>query len=438
MKKFVLLFLVLCVSLSLFGCNGMKSELIDYDEMVGGGGYYVEDAGGMIKIDGKPYGMIDAGVAGSFEGGGGNSHYERPAGLLTASAWDDNLHYSEWLDLFFVGQSEEENGKFANKYQKSGWGFNSLDRVTVKVVDKETQASVSGATVISYNNFGAVTFTARTNANGVAYLFPGTESGNIKVVSGEGAAETAFSSEERELALDISGSKDKENIIKLMFVVDVTGSMGDELSYLNNELIDIVKRVAASDKQTRIDLSLLFYRDHTDEVLFDYYDFLNVTDEQNLQLQLKNISKQRADGGGDYPEAVDEALAFALNREWGEENSTRLIFHILDAPSHESDENKARYLNAVSLAAEKGVRICPVLCSSADELCEFLVRQEAVYTGGTFIYLTNDSGYGNSHYDPEMPETTVEALNDLVVRLINGYHSGIFAEPVPWIKAEQQ
>ena len=83
-------------------------------------------------------------------------------------------------------------------------------------------------------------------------------------------------------------------------------------------------------------------------------------------------------------------------------------------------------------AAEKGIRVCPVLCSGADYLTEYVMRQAAIYTGGTFVFVTDDSGIGNSHHDPNLPNVTVEALNSLMVRLINGYHSGEFAEPIDW------
>lgn len=60
------------------------------------------------------------------------------------------------------------------------------------------------------------------------------------------------------------------------------------------------------------------------------------------------------------------------------------------------------------------------------------MREAAIYTGGTFIFITDDSGIGGSHHDPELPNATVELLNSLMVRLANGYHTGVFTEPVYW------
>ena len=95
-----------------------------------------------------------------------------------------------------------------------------------------------------------------------------------------------------------------------------------------------------------------------------------------------------------------------------------------------------RFEGAVVSAAKKGIRICPVLASGANDLCEYLARQSAIYTGGTFVWITNDSGIGGDHYDPDVKNAVVERLNDLLVRLINGYKTGIFADPVPYASQE--
>ena len=48
-------------------------------------------------------------------------------------------------------------------------------------------------------------------------------------------------------------------------------------------------------------------------------------------------------------------------------------------------------------------------------------RQFAILTGGTYVYLTDDSGVGNGHVEASTGDPEVEKLNDLVIRLINEY-----------------
>ena len=266
----------------------------------------------------------------------------------------------------------------------------------------------------------------------MAYLFTNTDAGTLSVISGEGSAETAFTADTRDLSVELTVSAAKLNIIELMLVVDVTGSMGDEIRFLKAELADVIGKICANDKDTVVNLALLFYRDKTDRQVFDYYDFKNATTKTGLAEQQSALADQRATGGGDYPEAVAEALELAVNKQWSSGTTTKIIFFVLDAPPHEEVEYRTKFNNAVKTAAEKGIRICPIICSGASTLTEYVMREAAIYTGGTFVFVTDDSGIGNSHHDPNLPNVTVELLNSLMVRLVKGYHTGVFEEPVYW------
>ncbi len=390
-----------------------------------GGGYdggYAGDYAG---------GVMEEGAGGEEAGLNSISEVVRPAGLITAGAWNDNDNYDMWKSLFAQAEDSSQEGKFYGYSSvENSWGFTSYNRIMVTVESGEEK--VAGAKVAAKDSEGELLFAGVTNANGVAYLFTDTQEGIIEVQSGAGNSQTEFTAENRNLVVEIEEANAKKNIIELMFVVDVTGSMGDELSYLNNEIADVVDKVAVTDENTQINLALLFYRDHGDEKVFQYYDFVDVTTEDGLSEQQAAIAAQRADGGGDYAEAVDEALELAIEKQWSGGETTKILFMVLDAPPHEGTSNQTTLYSAVIEAAKKGVRICPVLCSGADTLTEYTMRQASIYTGGTFVFVTDDSGIGNEHYDPQLPNVTIEALNSLMVRLINGYHSGEFAEPIDW------
>ena len=433
-KKLLTFFVMIAILLSLAGCAENEDS--------GGGEYYPSYYSGLIedvpshvaKTDAKTD-VANGEVMEEIEPEEGEEPSEETeeedleAGLITASAWDDNRYYSAWKELFAKGETEEKDGKFASFSESDRWGFDTVNRVSVTV--KNGEDVVTGATVTYYDEAQNM-YAAKTDARGVAYIFPSAEQGTVKVTVGDTSKTETFSVENRDLVVDIERENQKENVIKLMFVVDVTGSMGDELTYLQNELADVVNRVATENQGVRIDLAMLFYRDDDDDVKFSYADFVDVTNEQGLATQQAKLKEQYATGGGDFPEAVDEALELAVSKDWGDENSTKLIFHVLDAPPHDKEENRTRFTKAVNDAAKKGIRICPILCSGADTLCEYLVRQESITTGGTFVFITDHSGIGNPHYTPNLPNAVVEKLNDLMVRLINGYHTGTFADPVWW------
>ncbi|MEF9479208.1 hypothetical protein OWR28_17025 [Chryseobacterium sp. 1B4] len=46
------------------------------------------------------------------------------------------------------------------------------------------------------------------------------------------------------------------------------------------------------------------------------------------------------------------------------------------------------------------------------------MRTFALLTNGTYTFLTDDSGIGNSHIKPTIDSYEVEKLNDLLLRLI--------------------
>lgn len=386
------------------------------------------DSGGY----GGAVGVPEGGVGASSDTNGTNGpdkvepeQIQRPAGLITAGAHNDNEHYSDWLSLF-EQRDDGTNGKFFGYTGEYSWGFGSHNRIKVTV--KNGDVAFSGVKVTARGADTNSIFTAVTDASGVAYLFIDSNSGTV---SADGTS-AEFSSDERDILLELEAENNKLDVIDLMFVVDVTGSMGDELEYLKNEVADVINRVSASNEGAKINLALLFYRDAGDKEQFAYHDFTDVTNADGLRAVQTALSGQSATGGGDYPESVDEALELAMSKQWSSGASTKIIFHILDAPPHSTSADKTRYKAAVTKAAEQGIRICPILCSGSDYLTEYLTRQAAIHTGGTFVFITDDSGIGNSHHDPEIRDVTVEALNSLMVRLINGYHTGEFAEPVDW------
>ena len=215
-----------------------------------------------------------------------------------------------------------------------------------------------------------------------------------------------------------------------MLMIDTTGSMGDELEYIKAELYDVVERVAKADESLSIRVSVNFYRDEEDDYVVKYYDFR--TDINDCIAQLK---EQHADGGGDFPEAVHTALDNAVaGHKWREE-AVKICFIVLDAPPHSESEIQgvnAELLKTVKAAAEQGIRIIPVASSGVDGETEFLLRSYALMTGGTYVFITDDSGVGYGHKEAEVGEHTVEYLNECMIRIVCEYCGIYTGEKVPY------
>ena len=209
--------------------------------------------------------------------------------------------------------------------------------------------------------------------------------------------------------------------VDIAFVVDATGSMGDEIEYLKAEMDDIIGSIISSNKQLSIRTGAVFYRDNGDD-----YKTRTSPFSEDLNTTRRFIENQNAGGGGDFPELPDVALQAALNDlEWEEEARARLVFLVLDAPPHADEASLKRMKDAYSLAAAKGVKIIPVVSSGADQATEYLVRCGALYTNATSVFLTDHSGIGNSHIKPTTDSYEVKSLNfilkDIIQRSIEGH-----------------
>ena len=214
--------------------------------------------------------------------------------------------------------------------------------------------------------------------------------------------------------------------VDIAFVVDATGSMADEIEFLKLELEDVLKNTF--DKFNDLDLraSSVFYRDKGDEYVTRHVGF-----NTDLLKVLNFIKLQKADGGGDTPEAVEDALHTAIDSlEWSSTARTKLLFLVLDAPPNGGTQTEMFKLMA--RASAKGIRIIPIVCSGADKGTEFLMRSMALATNGTYVFLTDNSGVGGTHLKPTTDVFNVELLNNLLQRLISQalYVPGCSAKPI--------
>ena len=302
------------------------------------------------------------------------------AGRITAGEVNDFAKWKLWPNYL---QSTE-------KYQKT-WGIVPRERYTIQVMNK------AGYPVVNYpvqikDDKGNTLFQTLTDNTGKAELW------------GKEGHETLIVDEPCEAPEGVD----------VVFIFDATGSMGDELRYLQAEMKDVIARSKEATGGLAIRTGAVVYRDHGDE----YVTRLSrLTDD--IATTQAFIDKQSANGGGDYPEAVPEALMAALNSTgWSESARARVAFLILDAPCHEDSATLALLREQVLNAAALGVRLVPVVCSGIDDKTEFLLRAIALTINGTSFFLTDDSGIGLPHHKPTTDTLVVEHLNDMMVRTI--------------------
>ncbi len=335
---------------------------------------------------------------------------------LTCIAHNDNDHYYEWSELVY-----EYNGAF--NYFNVNFPLKTGNRLTV-YTEKDVYVEIS-----LLNDEKEVVYTSIPNVNGVCYLFPNWYSDSYKIsVKYYDDTNDEYIVDEfdiiKTLNLKFIKTPVKKEIIDIMFVVDTTASMDDELMYLKNEISDVIERVS-SFNSCDVNVAVLLYKDKGEIYETLYSEFTN-----NVQTQLDFLKNKIAYGGGDYEEAVDVAIEEAYSKSWSDKRSTKLLVHIGDAPAH--DENIDDWYNSVLNLCSKGIRLITVASSGINKKTEYLFRSMTLISNGTYVALTNHSGIGDEHMDSNVDvEVVIEYLDNCLVRLINGYHTGIFYDPIP-------
>ncbi len=358
---------------------------------------------------------------------------QEAAGQLTAGEWKDLDNWSFWNDL-------SKNTDY-NKYQKH-WSFFPQNRYAVQISGAQKQA-VSDATVYLLDKDGQTIWQTKTDNQGRAELWTGIFGGSeqverLKIESGDYQMTTRNIRLFTEAGINhytIPVACEQTPILDLMFAVDATGSMSDEIEFLKAELSDVLQRVAEENPDLSIRTSAVFYRDrdHDPAIQVEVSPF-----SDNSSEILKFISTQKAVGGNSTPEAVDLGLEAALQQTWSPRAVSRILFLILDAPPHHNDASNASIQKSIQQAAEQGIKIIPVSASGIDKSTEFLMKYFSIITNSTYTFLTDHSGIGDKHLKPTAKSYNVETLNELMLRLILENTEVKTCDPDIAVTAEEQ
>lgn len=343
--------------------------------------------------------------AGGTSGSGSGSGVE--AGQLTAGEWDDAANLS-WFEYMLDTQ-------FSNLRPR---GVLPLDGRMIATVTDEGGLPIAGATIEVVGTDRRVT----AGTDGRVLLLPGFDGGaRLRVTAPDGVTIETDASE----TLVVPGATGAAPAsLDLAFVVDATGSMSDEIQYLQAEIRSIAARVAVLHPDVSTRYGLVMYRDTGDDYVTRVYDF------SSLDPFHGNLLAQSAGGGGDYPEAAERAMHDAIAElGWRDGNVARVLFHVADAPPHDGEYSD--FLNAALSARTRGIRIFPVAASGVALEAEYLMRSSALATLGRYVFLTDDSGIGNSHEEPRIPCYRVELLATVLARTIDSELTGAYIAPSP-------
>ena len=332
---------------------------------------------------------------------------------VTAGVVDDNADFSAFL-------------AFRNRTRVEHRARDIRERYLLEVKDSRGRGVADAEVAVQATSGHAMW--ARTDAAGRVWLHPNafdpSRSQHYEVAARKDGRQssarlTRGQKSAVEVLLDARAAEPRARL-DLVFLVDATGSMADEIDKLKASLRSISAEVSRLPSQPDLCFGLVAYRDKGDAFLLRSHDLTN-----DLDGFLRGaLNPLQAAGGGDYPEAMNEALHETVhNLSWRGDGATRLVVLLADAPPH-LDYGGPYYDDDMMAALGKGIKIFTVGASGLDRQGEFIQRQIAQYTGGQFVFLT----YAQGH-DPasgpgretvhDVKNYSVDTLDRLIVRLVS-------------------
>jgi len=118
--------------------------------------------------------------------------------------------------------------------------------------------------------------------------------------------------------------------IDIVYLMDSTGSMGDEVKIASNLLIQHAQSLHKNNPEMNFQFGFVYYNDPID-INTDYNDFLQLTKDINKVGRF--CENWKIQSGGDAAEDWVGGYNLSINRiNW--RNGKRFIIHVCDAPAH--------------------------------------------------------------------------------------------------------
>jgi len=144
----------------------------------------------------------------------------------------------------------------------------------------------------------------------------------------------------------------EQSRIDVVFVLDTTGSMSGLIQAAREKIWSIATTMASAQPAPEIRVGLVAYRDRGDAYVTRVVDL-----SSDLDSMYATLMDFQADGGGDGPESVNQALYDAVHKvSWSQQAGTyKVVFLVGDAPPHMDYQDDVKYPATLSAAKQKGI-----------------------------------------------------------------------------------
>lgn len=228
----------------------------------------------------------------------------------------------------------------------------------------------------------------------------------------------------------------------ILFILDATGSMGEEIERLKST-IDIIKlNLISLNIKPKIRFGMVLYRDRDDD-----FDVKKVPFTDDLQQFSEQLRQVRAEGGGDTPEDLQAALEKSMRAMSWNKQGLHLAFLITDAPPHLDYGQAYTYADAARDARQMAIKIFTIGTGGLDISGEYVLRQIAQFTYGKYIFLTygekgeSEGGRPGSVSHHTGTNFQSEKLESIIIRFAKQELSYLSEQPIeealPYFRARK-
>jgi Mg-chelatase subunit ChlD len=146
--------------------------------------------------------------------------------------------------------------------------------------------------------------------------------------------------------------------VEVVFVLDTTGSMSGLIDAAKENIWAIASSMAQAQPAPELRLGLVAFRDRGDDYVTRVVDL-----SPDLDSMYATLMDFRADGGGDTPESVNQALYDAVHKmSWSTQGDAyRVVFLVGDAPPQMGYPDDVKYPETIAAAMRKGIVVNTIL-----------------------------------------------------------------------------
>ncbi len=200
--------------------------------------------------------------------------------------------------------------------------------------------------------------------------------------------------------------------VEVTFVLDSTGSIGGLIEGAKQKIWSIANAIISRTPTPEVRIGIVTYRDRGDEYVTRRFDLT-----EDIDSVYRNLQSITADGGGDDPESVNQALHEAVtDLAWTPGAKVlKIIFLVGDYPPHMDYPDDVKYPVTAQEAVRRGIIIDTVQCGDVAETTP-VWKEIARMADGSFVALAQSGNMTamTTPYDEEIARMSAEISSTVI------------------------